>query len=68
MPRNDKSNKRNVRTERTDADSEEERRHQEIRDDARRFLLEGAQAGVDPWTLLDELTTFYDGDIVDLIP
>ncbi len=77
MPRDDMSNRRgkrnvrnvrNVRNERGDADSEAERRHREIRDDARRFLLEGAQAGVDPWTLLDELASFYDGDIIDLIP
>ena len=68
MPRNNKLNRHDRGVENDDADQTEEQRRQAIRDDARRFILEGAAAGVDPWQLLDELATFYDGDIIDLLP
>lgn len=37
-----------------------------LRDEARNFIMDGCDAGVDPITLLDEVGSFYDGDIVDL--
>lgn len=43
--------------------TEEER---ESREDARRFILDGIDAGEDPVDILNELSSFYDGDIIDL--
>ena len=40
----------------------------EIREDARRFIFDSAVAGVPPLQILDELASFYDGDIMDLFP
>lgn len=38
----------------------------EIREDARRFILDSIDAGVPAIQILDELASFYDGDIIDL--
>lgn len=43
--------------------TEEER---ESREDARQFILDGIDSGADPVDILNELSSFYDGDIVDL--
>lgn len=37
-----------------------------LRDEARNFIMDGIDAGVDTFTLSDEVGSFYDGDIVDL--
>lgn len=37
------------------------------REDARRFILDSVYNGVDPVQILDELSTFYDGDPIDLL-
>lgn len=50
--------------EMTKEEREEIRR--EERKDARRFILDGIEAGVPPMQLLDELASFYDGDPCDL--
>ncbi len=39
---------------------------EEIREDARRFILDSLEAGAGPFQILDELAGFYDGDIEDL--
>ena len=39
---------------------------EEIKSDARQFILDGIDAGVDPVDILNELSSFYDGDIIDL--
>lgn len=38
----------------------------DLRDEARNFIMDGIDAGVDPFTLSDEVGSFYDGDILDL--
>ena len=38
----------------------------EIREDARRYILESIDSGIDPMTILDDLASFYDGDPIDL--
>lgn len=38
----------------------------EEREDAKRYILENLDAGVDPIDILNDLSSFYDGDIVDL--
>ena len=38
----------------------------EEREDAKRFILEGIDAGEDPVDILNDLSSFFDGDIVDL--
>ena len=38
----------------------------EAREDARRFILDSIDAGVDVVTILDDLSSFYDGDPIDL--
>ena len=42
-------------------------REREEREDARNFILDSVCAGVPAEQILDELTTFFDGDIVDLL-
>ncbi len=44
----------------------EEELREEIREDARRFILDSLEAGAGPFQILDELAGFYDGDIEDL--
>lgn len=39
---------------------------EEIREDARRFILDSLEAGAGPFQILDELAGFYDGDIEEL--
>ena len=51
-----------------DPDETKDELREEIREDARRFILDSAQAGVPAIEILDELASFYDGDIMDLIP
>ena len=53
------------RKERTE---EEERAEleREIREDARRFILDSIDAGVPGWQIADELGSFFDGDPLDL--
>ena len=48
----------------TDERAELER---EEREDARNFIWESVCAGVPAEQILDELTSFFDGDIVDLL-
>lgn len=38
----------------------------DLREEARNFIMDGIDAGVDPFTLSDEVGSFYDGDILDL--
>jgi hypothetical protein len=38
----------------------------EIEEDARQFILDGIDAEVPPMQLLDELASFYDGDLFEL--
>lgn len=38
----------------------------EIEEDARQFILDGIDANVPPMQLLDELASFYDGDLFEL--
>lgn len=38
----------------------------EINEDARQFILDGIDAEVPAMQLLDELASFYDGDLCDL--
>ena len=38
----------------------------EAREDARRFILDSIDAGVDVATILNDLSSFYDGDPIDL--
>ena len=38
----------------------------DLREEARNFIMDWIDAGVDPFTLSDEVGSFYDGDIVDL--
>lgn len=38
----------------------------EERDDARRFILDSIDSGSEPMSILDELGSFYDGDLCDL--
>lgn len=38
----------------------------EEREDAKRYILENISAGTDPIDILNDLSSFYDGDIVDL--
>ena len=38
----------------------------EIKEDARQFILDGIDADVPAMQLLDELASFYDGDLCDL--
>ena len=51
-----------------DMDEARDELRREIREDARRFILDSAIAGVPPVQILDELASFYDGDIMDLLP
>ncbi len=51
-----------------DPDETRDELRREIREDARRFILDSAIAGVPPVQILDELASFYDGDIMDLFP
>ena len=51
-----------------DMDEARDELRREIREDARRFILDSAIAGVPPVQILDELASFYDGDIMDLFP
>lgn len=46
--------------ERTELEREE-------REDARDFILSGLEAGRSPDEILDELTSFFDGDPTDLL-
>lgn len=39
---------------------------EEIREDARQFILDSIDAGVDVPTILNDLSSFYDGDLIDL--
>ena len=48
------------------AEKPEEELREEIREDARRFILDSLEAGAGPFQILDELAGFYDGDIEDL--
>lgn len=52
--------------------TEEERRElrereREAREDARNFIWDSVCAGVPAEQILDDLATFFDGDIVDLL-
>ena len=38
----------------------------EEREDAKRYILENISAGTDPMDILNNLSSFYDGDIMDL--
>ena len=38
----------------------------EEREDVKRYILENIDAGTDPVDILNDLSSFYDGDIVDL--
>lgn len=38
----------------------------EEREDAKHYILENLVAGTDPIDILNDLSSFYDGDIVDL--
>lgn len=38
----------------------------EAREDARQFILDSIDAGVDVATILNDLSSFYDGDPIDL--
>lgn len=38
----------------------------DLREEARNFIMDGIDAGVDPFTLSDDVGSFYDGDILDL--
>lgn len=38
----------------------------EIEEDARQFILDGIEAQVPAMQLLDELASFYDGDLFEL--
>ena len=38
----------------------------EEREDVKRYILENIRAGTDPIDILNDLSSFYDGDIVDL--
>lgn len=38
----------------------------EEREDVKRYILENISAGTDPIDILNDLSSFYDGDIVDL--
>jgi hypothetical protein len=38
----------------------------EIQEDARQFILDGIDADVPAMQLLDELASFYDGDLFEL--
>ena len=38
----------------------------EEQEDAKRFILDSIADGVGPLQILDELSSFYDGDIFDL--
>jgi hypothetical protein len=51
-----------------DPDETRDELRNEIREDARRFILDSAVAGVPPMQILDELASFYDGDIIDPFP
>ncbi len=53
-------------TEKPDRPEKPEELREEIREDARRFILDSLEAGAGPFQILDELAGFYDGDIEDL--
>lgn len=38
----------------------------DLREEARNFIMDGIDARIDPLTLLDEVGSFYDVDILDL--
>lgn len=38
----------------------------DLREEARNFIMEGIDARIDHISLLDEVSSFYDGDILDL--
>lgn len=38
----------------------------EEREDAKRYILENLVAGTDPMDILNDLSSFFDGDIIDL--
>ena len=67
----DKRTKRNKHG-RDDSDGScmtpEERRQfeEDVREDARKFILDSLDAGAPALQILDDLASFYDGDIVDL--
>ena len=52
--------------EQPDRPEKPEELREEIREDARRFILDSLEAGAGPFQILDELAGFYDGDIEDL--
>ncbi len=41
-------------------------KQEEERADARHFIMENIEAGTSPMDILDDLASFYDGDITDL--
>ena len=53
-------------TEKPERPEKPEELREEIREDARRFILDSLEAGAGPFQILDELSGFYDGDIEDL--
>lgn len=42
------------------------KQEREEREDAKRYILENISAGTDPIDILNDLSSFYDGDIIDL--
>ena len=44
----------------------EETKEAEEREDARKFILNALADGLSPCEILDELSSFFDGDLCDL--
>lgn len=42
------------------------KQEREEREDTKRYILENISAGTDPIDILNDLSSFFDGDIIDL--